>query len=612
MWPEYFIAFVTKPPAPKVCPDADTSSSRVLRYFHVLGLLLVAATVWALIFLCPETAFCNNPEQGEKTPSVPNLTQAERDFLDTYTHFKAHVERGYHPFAYVEQETARGFSVDLTDIIARRLGIEVDYVTDQSWEEGVSELKRGELDIVLCMVDTPARRTFAHFTDPFLTTYTGIATRTGTSFGTNLEEFAGHNVGMIKGYWHEDILTRHYPDINIVTFEDHVSALEKLAIGTLDAVLSSNPVLTYHIRQRHMLGLEARPILGSPYFRSTKEGYGVRVDMPLLASAMQKGLDSLSPEILDELRRRWFIDPVTAPNSLKLSVEERRHLEELEELRLCVDPNWMPLEGIDAEGNYTGLGADYVALLQEQLPIPIRVVPTASWMETIGKAQSGTCDLLSMVTPTAQRREYLNFTRPYLHLPIVVATRGEEIFIENIRQMSGRRLGSTRGYATTEEFRRRYPAIDLMETDTVAEGIRKVQSGEIYAFIGTVAAIGEAIRTQGLSDVKISGRVNMTLDLGIGVRKDDPILRDILDRAIAALGPGEGQRLYNRWVTVSYHPGVNIWVVLLSGVGVAFLFAVFIWRNRRLAQLHRELLLAHQQLEEKSRELRHLSITDPL
>ncbi|MCA1796583.1 MAG: diguanylate cyclase, partial [Geobacteraceae bacterium] len=254
----------------------------------------------------------------------------------------------------------------------------------------------------------------------------------------------------------------------------------------------------------------------------------------------------------------------------------------------------------------------YFTLLQEQLPIPIRVVQTSTWMETLEKARSGACDLLSMVAPTPQRREYLNFTRPYLHLPIVVATRGEEIFIENIRQMSGRRLGATRGYAITEEFRRRYPAMDLVETDTVAQGIRKVQTGEIYAFIGTVAAIGEAIRSQGISDVKISGRVNMTLGMGIGVRKDDALLRDILDRAIAALGPGEGQRLYNRWVTVSYRQGVNVWVVFFSALGAAALLALFVWRNRRLAQLHRELLLAHQQLEETSRELKRLSITDPL
>lgn len=443
----------------------------LLRALFLLSLLVTSLLLWS------QVAFCNDIDFVQDNGPVADLTRAERDFLDTHKHLRVHVERGYHPFAYVDNATARGYAVDLSDILARRLGIELEYVTDQSWEEGISQLKHKNIDIILCMVDTPVRREFAHFTEPFLTTYTGIATRTDFHFGSSLEELNGQNVGVLKGYWHHNVLIQHYPHINAVTFPDHVTALEGLATGKVDAVLSSNPVLTYHIRQLHMLGVETRPILGSPYFRSTKEGYGVRKDMPLLATALQKGLDSLSPETLNELRQRWFIDPVTAPNSVKLSVEERRHLKELGELRLCVDPNWMPLEGIDAKGNYTGLGADYFALLKDQLPIPIRLVPTSSWMETLEKARSGACDLISMVTPTAQRSEYLNFTRPYLHLPIVVATRGEEIFIENMRQMRGRRLGSTRGYAVTEEFRRRYPAMDLVETETVAAGIRKVQKG---------------------------------------------------------------------------------------------------------------------------------------
>lgn len=584
----------------------------LFRSVQVLYSLVVALWVGAALLLCPVPVYATPLEAPAENSASLDLSVAEREFLHLHNRFRVHVERGYHPFVYVEQGLARGFGVDLTNILAQRLGIEVEYVTDQSWEEGMSQLKRGGVDIVLSMIDTPARREFAHFTTPFLTTYTGMATRVEERRSTKLEDFAGRNVGVIKGYWHENVLARHYPNVNIVTFSDHVAALEGLAAGRVDAVLSSNPVLTYHIRKRQMLGLDARPILGSPYFRATMEGYGVRIDMPLLASALQKGLESIDPHTLAELRRRWFIDPIAAPNSLSLSVGERRHLEDLRELRLCVDPGWMPLGGIDPQGNYTGLGADYIALLEEQLPIPVRVLLTTSWLETLEKAQAGECDILSLVAPTTQGREYLNFTRPFLHLHIVVATRGEEIFIEDLRQMSGRRLGSTRGHATTEEFRRRYPSMDLVEVETVAEGVRKVQSGELYGFIGTVAAIGEAIRTQGLSDVKISGGVNITLDLGLGVRKDDPLLRDILDRAIVALGPNEGPRLYNRWVTVSYRPGVNVWIVALSGLGAVLLLAGFIWRNRYLAQLHRELLLAHQELEEKSLELKRLSITDPL
>lgn len=571
---------------------------------------------WRVLLVGIFLALGAQPLQAEGLLSaevyLPGLTAAERAFLQTHPVLKVHAERDYHPFVYVKNGEARGFTIDLTNILARRLGVELEYVTDQNWEEAITGLKHREIDIVLNMIDTPSRRAFACFTEPFLTTYTGLATRKNGPGAKSLESLHGHRVGVVRGYWYEDILAQYYPQIEVVAFPEHISCLEALAAGAVDAVMSSNPVLTYQIRQHYMLGLEARPILGAKHFRSIEEGYGVRKDMPLLASVLQKALDSIPDESMNELRRRWQVDDVAEPGFLSLSGEERRHLEALGEVRLCIDPNWMPLEGIDPQGHYTGLSSDYFALLQGQVPVPIRLLPTASWSETLQKAESGDCDLLSLLSPTPERRKFLNFTRPYLHLPIVVATRSEEMFIEDIRQLSGLRIGSARGYAVTAEFSKRYPAIELVETKTVAEGIRMVNRGELYGFIGTVAAIGEAIRALGLDDVKIAGQINMTLELGIGVRKGDPLLYDIMDRAIVALGPGEGQRLYNRWVAVSYRQGVNFWVVFLSGIGAIVLLAGFVWRNRHLAQLHRELLQAHQQLEEKSQELKRLSVTDSL
>lgn len=574
------------------------------------------ATFWLLLlggmFLAPGS----QPLHAESSMAADayhlDLTVAERDFLQTHPVLKVYASPDYHPFVYVKNGEARGFSVNLTNILARRLGVEIEYITDRDWDAALTGLKRREVDIVLNMIDTPPVREFARFTAPFLTTYAGLATRKNSTTPKSLDSLSGHRVGVVRGYWQADILRQYYPQIEVITFPDHTACLEALAVGNIDAVVSSNPVLTYQIRQYCMLCIETRPILRTEHFRGVGERYGVRGDMPLLAAALQKALDSIPDESMNELRSRWQIGDVAEPASLSLSGDERRHLENLGEIRLCIDPRKMPLEGVDPQGNYTGLSSDYFALLQEQLPIPIRFIPTASWAESLQKVEKGECDLLALVGSTAERKKILNFTRPYLYLPIVVATRKEEMFIESIHQLSGRRIGATRGYAATEEFKKRYPAIELVEVETVAAGVHMVHRGEIYGFIGTVATIGEAIRAQGLGDVKISGRINMTLGLRIGVRKDDPLLCDIMDRAIVALGPGEGQRLYNRWVAVTYRHGVDFLVVFLSGIGAVVLLAVIVWRNRRLTQLHRELLQTHQQLEEKSEELKRLSVTDSL
>ncbi len=541
-----------------------------------------------------------------------DLTPQEIAFLQQHSRFRAHVEHDYSPFIYVENGEAHGFTVEFTNLLAKRLGITIDYVVDESWDDALVNLKNRQIDLVVAMVNNAQRQQYTCFTEPVLINYTGLATRKNDLFGNTLDEFDGRRVAVVDGYWHLSVLQQYYPQIIPVTYPDNIACLEALANKDVDAVLSTNPVLAYQIRNRFMVGLQTKPLLASNYFHSTDECYGVRIDYPLLASALQKAIDSVAEEELNALRRRWLIDAVETKGLLVLSEKERQHLMKMKELRLCVDPAWMPLEGIDNNGKHTGLSADYFAKLQQLLPVPIRLVPTANWQETLDKAKNGECDLVSLITKTEERGKYLNFTKPYLNLPVVIATREDEIFIENIQQVADKRFGGTKGYSVTELFRQQYPAIELIETDNVASGIQMVHRGEIYGFIGSVATLGQEIRDQGLDDVKISGRVDISHNLRVGVRKDDPLLLNIMERAVVTMGGDEGKRLYNKWLPVSYRPGVDLRFVLLAVLFAGIVIVLMVMRNRRLTQLNQKLTDAHLQLEEKSRELEFLSITDRL
>lgn len=541
-----------------------------------------------------------------------DLTAQELSFLQQHPSFRAHVEQDYRPFIYVDKGEAHGFTVDLTNIIAKRLGIKINYVIDESWEEALINLKNHHIDMVIAMVNSEQRRGFAHFTKPILVTHTGIATRKDEPIGKTINDFNGRQVAVVDGYWHLAVLQQHYPQIIPVKYTDHIECLEALATGEVDAVISTNPVLDYQIRSNFMLGLQTMPLLNLNHFSSTKESYGVRRDFPFLVSALQKGFDSITEKELNELRQRWLIQDITKSGSMVLNEQERQHLLNMQELRLCIDPAWMPMEGIDHQGSHVGLSADYFAQLQRLLPIPIRLLPTTSWLETLDKAKKGECDLISLITQTEERDSFLNFTRHYLSLPVVVATRDKEIFIENMQQLVGRRIGSTKGYSVTERFRHKYPTIDLIEVDNVATGVKMVHLGEIYGFIGSVAAIGQEIRDQGFNDVKISGQVDIKHKLRVGVRKDDPLLLSIMNKAIATLNSGEGRRLYNKWMPVSYQHGISRKLVLTITLAGIVLIILMLMRNRRLTYLNKQINDAHHLLEEKSRELELLSTTDRL
>ena len=56
---------------------------------------------------------------------------------------------------------------------------------------------------------------------------------------------------------------------------------------------------------------------------------------------------------------------------LNLTQAEKDWLEAHPEIRLSPDPDFLPIEYIDESGKYTGIAADYIALLQKKLGLKL-------------------------------------------------------------------------------------------------------------------------------------------------------------------------------------------------------------------------------------------------
>ncbi|MFA5101217.1 MAG: transporter substrate-binding domain-containing protein, partial [Candidatus Omnitrophota bacterium] len=89
---------------------------------------------------------------------------------------------------------------------------------------------------------------------------------------------------------------------------------------------------------------------------------------------------------------------------------EKDWLKQHSEWRLGVDPAWPPFEMINDEGDYIGMGADYIALVAQRLGVTATVLPGLFWSEVIDKAKNSEADVLPVVTHTFERAAYLNFS----------------------------------------------------------------------------------------------------------------------------------------------------------------------------------------------------------
>ncbi|WP_198265241.1 transporter substrate-binding domain-containing protein [sulfur-oxidizing endosymbiont of Gigantopelta aegis] len=217
---------------------------------------------------------------------------------------------------------------------------------------------------------------------------------------------------------------------------------------------------------------------------------------------------------------------------------------------MCIDPDWMPLEKID-QGKHIGMSSAYIAIMEKEIGIPIVLLPSNSWAETIQFAKERRCDIISMAMITEGRKKYMDFTLPYLSIPVVVASRTDQFFIANLDAIKDKKLGVVRAYAIGEILRQQYPQMEIVEADSLHQGLEMVNQGEIYGFVDSLVSVGYEFQRNFVGELKIIGKFDQKWDLSVATRNDEPLLLSVFDKAIASISEKQKQTIM--WLYLTGH-----------------------------------------------------------
>ena len=289
-------------------------------------------------------------------------------------------------------------------------------------------------------------------------------------------------------------------------------------------------------------------------------------------------------------------------NNLNLTNSELIYLKQKKKIKLCIDPMWMPFESFK-KGKHIGITADYFKLLEKKLAIPIEPIVTKSWSESLKLGQNRECDAFSLVMSTPKREKYLDFTKPYLHIPLVIATDINQPFIDKLEQVKDKRLAIVKGYAYGEILKIKYPTINFIEVENITEGLEKVLNGNAFGFIGTIATVGFHIQKDYIGQLKITAKLNDTWNLGIGTRNDEPLLNSIFSKAIDSINDNELQKILNKWISVNFNKEFDyrILYILIIFSFLSFLFYRQYLLKRLNNELNKKVALEIQKNEEKNK-----------
>lgn len=293
--------------------------------------------------------------------------------------------------------------------------------------------------------------------------------------------------------------------------------------------------------------------------------------------------------ILAGIAASFLLLGAAAGYAVQLSPAEEEYLRTLPPVSVCVDPDWEPFERITEDGAYVGIAADLLRLIGERAGVTFVVTPTRDWDESVAMSKAGRCDVLAFLNKTPMREEWLIFTEPYFVDPNVIVTRAEHDYITNLAAISNETMALPKGTSVEERIRRDYPNVRLILVDSEAETFRLVENREADMTMRSLTMAAYTIKKEGWFNLKIAGEIPAYANrLRIGVARDKPVLRGILDKAVATLTPQEVNEIVNRHVSISvstrtdYGPIFRIVAVFVVVVGLGLAW-ITVMRRKNLA-----------------------------
>ena len=308
----------------------------------------------------------------------------------------------------------------------------------------------------------------------------------------------------------------------------------------------------------------------------------------------------------------WIPAGLPAQDAFHLTGEEKQRLSEYPDtMRRGADPAWPPFEFLQEDGAYAGICQDYTDLVADRLNLSIDVVPDLGWSEVLERIKKKNLDVITCLAQTPERDVYLSFTEPFTSIPQVIFTQPDYPYVGGLKDLYGKKVAMTKGYAVTDILKREFPRLETVLADTPFDALKLVSTGRADAFVGTLAVGIYLIRKFNLANIKVAAPAEVpALEIRFGFRTDWQPLVPVIDKVLGSITQEEHTAIQQRWINVEYDPLVDyslLWKV--GGTLSVLLFLAVLWirqvqsQKRALQKSETRLITQKNALEQLTEDL---------
>ncbi|REL28362.1 response regulator [Thalassotalea euphylliae] len=201
-------------------------------------------------FMTASLGFKNHLEQSRRNQQhaavegqgkLFTLNQQERDWLANTT-IKVGVEH-WPPFIFQQNNgELGGIAGGLLQSIAAQTGLKFEIVSGQ-WQDLLSALAKGEIDLIPDAYLTQARQRFGDFSRPYYLIHEKIFVLKENKNLTQLDDLANATIAIPRGYVSVEHFTNRFPAANILATESVDQSINAVLSGQADALLDAQIVM---------------------------------------------------------------------------------------------------------------------------------------------------------------------------------------------------------------------------------------------------------------------------------------------------------------------------------------------------------------------------------
>lgn len=549
------------------------------------------------------------------------LTDDEKAWIAENPIWKVANELDWPPYDFAEDGVPKGYTIDLVNLALKEIGVQVEWINGYVWSELMDRFHAGDIDILPALYKTEERKKYIAYTYSYASNPSVLVTHSDNSNITSLDDLKDEKIASVLSYSISDQIAGSYPQIIRVSAKNPKEALQMVSDGRAKAFVGSIGTISYLLDRNYIPNVKIVGDSGLLKAEDTALHMGVLTGRGIQRDILQKGLNAISNVEMKKIEKRWLplLQHQTGKQvDVNLSPEEQDWLLNHSSFTLGDDFAWRPFVFLNKEGIFSGIASGYINLITDRLGLTFKPQYGMSWTEVMAKIKDKSLDIVPAVSYSEERSTYLDFTKPYFRTPMVVATRNDGAFVDNLKDLSGKRVGVVKGYITQEKISKYYPDIIIVPLKNLSLGIQALDSREIDAFVDNLASITLELDRIKNQTIKIAAPTEFFFDLHIGVRKGLPELVGILNKIIDSIDDKERNRIKNTWMAIEVKMGWDLKQILTFALpigtsAIIVIIIVTVW-NRRLGQEISERKKAEIALKESNQKINeaHKKITDSI